>query len=122
MPNATCLFEIYATFTADYTAVYNHPLSVNRYFKSTLAAAGITVPDDVTRIVYDNHQNSIWFKADTIITQQLSYTKVGFTSVYDIIGGSGKFAGARGHIREAGYFNPVDTTEEISAAAGRITY
>ena len=58
----------------------------------------------------------------TVITQLLSCTKVGFTSVYDIIGGSGKFAGARGQIRETGYFNPVDTTEDISAAAGRITY
>ncbi len=97
---------------------------VNQFYSSTLSTAGITVPNTVSSITYDNHGNSVWFTSDegTTLTP-VSITRVNFSAPLDIIGGTGTFAGATGHVLLEGHFNPQLPNQAAEMESnGSITY
>ena len=95
---------------------------VNMFFASQLSAAGITVPNDVSTVVFDKKGNSVWFKLVSNITVPVSAARINFSGVSDIIGGTGKFAGATGQVNLNGYFNPTDPDDAAVSSVGTITY
>lgn len=121
LPNATIFFTVYAKFNSAGTGVDNISIPVNKFYEAQLAAAGLHVPDAVEQIVYDDHQNSIWFKAISRTTAQTGPTTIETTGELIIIDGTGKFHGATGHVSEDGRFNP-QTGEGVIGHRGTITY
>ncbi|MFA6261750.1 MAG: hypothetical protein WC760_09790 [Bacteroidia bacterium] len=97
---------------------------VNQFYASQLAAAGITVPNSVSSITYDDFGNSVWFTSTTGTSlAPVSATRVNFTANLQIIGGTGRFAGASGTTLMNGYFNPQDPNQAaVISTGGTIIY
>lgn len=98
---------------------------VNQFYATQLAAAGITnVPSSVSAITYDSHGNSVWFTSSTGTSlAPVNATRVNFTANLQIIGGTGRFAGASGQTIMNGYFNPQDPNQAaVITTGGTIIY
>ena len=89
------------------------------FYKDRLDSAGITVPDNVTNVYYDNHHNSIWAVSITGTNKPVSPTRVEFTILHKIVGGTGRFEEATGAYTINGYFNP-QTQQTFFSINGRI--
>jgi hypothetical protein len=77
---------------------------VNDYFQSPLASYGLTVPDEVGWIFFDENGNSIWAKGDLDYSSPVdNLMHVNITGNLQIINGTGKFSGAKGHYNVKGY-------------------
>jgi hypothetical protein len=77
---------------------------INDYFKEQLAEYGLTVPDDVGWIFFDKHGNSIWSKGSLKYwSPQENIFRIYADGNMEIIGGTGRFAGAKGHYALSGY-------------------
>lgn len=113
-------YNQYASFSP--TGFGSTAAPVNMFFASQLSAIGIDVPDAVSTIVFDKKGNSVWFRLISNTTVPVSQTRINFSGVSDIIGGTGKFAGATGQVKLIGYFNPTDPNDAAVSSVGFITY
>lgn len=104
--------------------LFGTPAPVNLFFAEELSELGITVPDAVTIIIFDKQGNSIWGSGvGTLPLTIESPTRVLFSGTLNIVGGTGKFAGATGHYKISGYFNPKDFNDAgIEILDGTIVY
>ena len=84
----------------------NIPVPVIKYYAKELATAGITVPDDVQKIVYDDKRNSVWFRYISVSTSFDPPTTVRAKGDLDIVGGSGNLKGQRGMSKKAAILTP----------------
>jgi len=122
MGKAFTKFNQYASFGPNGFGSVGAPLNLFPFLKDPLTAAGITVPDNVNSIVFDDKGNSIWFQLTSNFTVPASATRINFTGTADIVGGTGKFIGATGQVNLTGYFNPTNSNDAGVSAEGRITY
>ncbi len=117
MGPATMYFNQYANGTTVVAA------PVTMFFSSQLTDAGYTnVPSGVSTIVFDDKGNSIWFHHTSIIPTPVSATRVDVLVEEDIVGGTGRFADATGHVTLNTHYNPQDLTESGSVGNGWIRY
>lgn len=103
----TTVFNQYATLS-NTNQLQIVGASANQFFATQLAAAGITVPDNVTNVYYDSHQNSVWTESIGGVSNPVSPTQIDFKVEHSIVGGTGKFAGANGHCTLTGSYNPTN--------------
>jgi hypothetical protein len=122
MGNASTYFNQYIPFTPpDINSV---PAPVNMFFNDELTAAGFPgIPSTVQTITYDSDGNSVWFWGDGNNTSTpVSPTRIEFTGIANIVGGTGKFEGATGQVTLNGYFNPLDPQDAGVGYEGWIEY
>ena len=89
---------------------------VNMFFQNQLPA-GITLPNEVSFFIFDKHGNSIWAKA---ATGDFSYkmpteTRVEILIPAEIIGGTGRFAGAEGYFTISGYSDLIIKADGVTS-------
>ena len=95
---------------------------VTQFFGSKLAEMGIVVDNiEVSSITTDGKGNSIWFKNIQNTVSQSSPERSDFVADVEIVGGTGKFAGAAGTAIVNGYFNPLNG-QGMSTMNGKIVY
>lgn len=119
---ANTYFNQYVPFTPpNFSSV---PAPVIMFFDLALTAAGFPgIPSTVQSIVYDTKGNSIWFLGDgNTVSTPVSPTRIEFTGISTIIGGTGKFEGATGEVTLSGYFNPQDQQDAGVWSDGWIEY
>lgn len=96
---------------------------VTMFYAGELAAAGLTtIPGHVSTINYDGRGNSIWFTQTSSVTTPASPSRLDFVATANIVGGTGRFAGATGSITIRGYLNPTDTSDAAFTSEGTIVY
>lgn len=125
---STGFVNMYVTMTP--TGPQGSPAPVKLFFSEELAAMGLLdkIPDATSILIFDKAGNSIAAKGTAsgpgaIPLQIVSETRVLFSGMLDIIGGTGKFAGATGHYTISGYFNPMDFGDAgIEVKDGTIIY
>lgn len=104
------------------------PIPVHLYFPELGIPESVMVDGQlriINSIVLDEKKNnSIWFSLiEGSSTQQpVSATRIEFNGETDIVGGTGKFEGARGHAILSGFFNPTDTADAHTSQRGWIKY
>lgn len=115
---------IFAMINGQPTPIGSVAAPVNQFYAAELATVGITVPNTVSSITYDNFGNSVWFTSTTGTSlSPVSATRVNFTANLQIIGGSGRYAGASGTTLMNGYFNPQDPNQAaVISTGGTIIY
>lgn len=119
--NAKAYFNQYVTFIPPNIVSLHAPVTM--YFADELEDAGYNdIPDEVGSIVIDDKGNSIWFHATSNTATPVGPTRVEFTGVNLIIGGTGKFEGATGEVTLNGYFNPQDQQDAGFWQDGWIAY
>ena len=119
---ANSFFNQYATLGPNGLASTSAPVTM--FFASALSSAGYSnIPASVSTIVYDDKGNSVWFsQGGSSTTIPASPTRVNFFGTNNIIGGTGKFAGATGQVTLNGYFNPQDPQDASFWQNGWIKY
>jgi len=96
---------------------------VTMFFAGVLAAAGYTgIPASVSTIIFDDKGNSIWFHHTSILSTPVSPTRINVLGEQDIVGGTGKFSEATGHVILNAFFNPQNLQESSSWQTGWISY
>jgi hypothetical protein len=118
MGNASTYFNQYASFGP--TGLTTSAAPVTMFFATQLAP--FNVPSNVSSIVFDDKGNSVWFQSVGTQTMPVSPTRVNFTGTNNIVGGTGKFAGATGQVTVNGYFNPQDQQDASFWQNGWIRY
>jgi hypothetical protein len=118
MGNASTYFNQYATFGP--TGLTTSAAPVTMFFAAQLAP--FNVPSNVSSIVFDDKGNSVWFRSAGTQAIPVSPTRVNFTGTNNIVGGTGKFAGAAGEVTINGYFNPQDQQDASFWQNGWIRY
>ncbi len=119
----TCqtFFNQYVTFGA--TGLLSGFAPLNMFFSSELAAVGITVPNTVSTIFFNDKGQSVWTAVVGFgSTNPVSATRVEFTSNLNIFGGTGKFRNANGTFIISGYFNPQNPQDAGFDVDGWIEY
>lgn len=120
MGNASSYFNQYTIRVGTQVFMFHAPVTM--FFGTELQV--YNVPTNVSSVVFDDKGNSIWFRNDDagLTTTRVSPTKVTFTGIMHIVGGTGKFMGATGETTLNGYFNPTDLTECLTWENGWISY
>jgi hypothetical protein len=118
MGNASTYFNQYASFGP--TGLTSSAAPVTMFFAAQLVS--FSVPSNVSTIVFDDKSNSVWFQSAGTQTMPVSPTRVNFTGTNNIVGGTGKFAGATGQVTINGYFNPQDQEDASFWQNGWIRY
>jgi hypothetical protein len=118
MGNASTYFNQYASFGP--TGLTTSAAPVTMFFAAQLAS--FSVPSTVSSIVFDDKGNSVWFRSAGTQAIPVSPTRVNFTGTNNIVGGTGKFAGATGQVTINGYFNPQDQQDASFWQNGWIRY
>jgi hypothetical protein len=116
--NASTYFNQYASFGP--TGLTSSAAPVTMFFGAQLAS--FSVPSNVSTIVFDDKGNSVWFQSAGTQTMPVSPTRVNFTGTNNIVGGTGKFAGATGEVTINGYFNPQNQQDASFWQNGWIRY
>lgn len=116
--NASTYFNQYASFGP--TGLTTSHAPVTMFFGVPLAS--FNVPANVGSIVYDNKGNSVWFQSAGTQALPAGPTRVNFTGTNNIVGGTGKFAGATGQVTINGYFNPQNQQDASYWQNGWISY
>ena len=99
------------------------PSPVTQFFSTQLTQSGYPgIPNNVSTITYDDNGNSIWFYQTSSVTTPVSETRLTFVATADIVGGTGKFEGAKGSTTIKGYLNPVDQSDAGFRSEGTIVY
>lgn len=100
------------------------PRPVNLFYAAQLQEIGIIVPDDVSIIFFDKQANSIWIKGNgPILYNQINPARNETSFEGEIIGGTGKFNKACGHVFLTAYFNPTDMEDAgMNVTDGTIVY
>lgn len=121
MGKANTYFNQYVTFIPPNVVSLHAP--VTQYFVNQLADAGYTdIPDEVGSIVFDDKGNSIWFQTSSNTSVPVGPTRIEFSGVNQIIGGTGKFEGATGEVALNGYYNPQNQQDAGFWQDGWIEY
>ncbi len=121
MGNATTFYNQKAIFGP--SGLASIPQPVTMFYAAELSAANIlNVPDNVSSIVLDSRGNSVWFESEGSTTTPVSPTRIEFTAVQKIVGGTGRFVGATGETILTGFFNPTDQQDAGSQNEGWIRY
>lgn len=121
MGNAQIYFNQYVPFNPPYFSSIHAP--VNQFFSKELAAVGLgSLSNDVSSVVFDGKGNAVWLHQTSNSTTPVSASRIEFSGISDIIGGTGKFAGATGEVNLKGYFNPLDQQDAAVSADGWILY
>jgi hypothetical protein len=115
---ASSYFNQYASFGP--TGLTSSAAPVTMFFAAQLAS--FSVPSNVSTIVFDDKGNSVWFQSAGTQTMPVSPTRVNFTGTNNIVGGTGKFAGATGEVTINGYFNPQNQQDASFWQNGWIRY
>jgi hypothetical protein len=115
---ASSYFNQYASFGP--TGLTSSAAPVTMFFAAQLAS--FSVPSNVSTIVFDDKGNSVWFQSAGTQTMPVSPTRVNFTGTNNIVGGTGKFAGATGQVTVNGYFNPQNQQDASFWQNGWIRY
>ena len=118
---AKTYFNQYVPFNPPFFSSIAAPVTM--FAATQLAAAGyVGIPAMVNSVVYDDKGNSIWFHQTSNTTMPVSETRINFTGISKIIGGTGKFMGATGEVKLKGYFNPLDQQDAGVGSTGSIEY
>jgi hypothetical protein len=122
MGRANTFFNQYLPFTPPNFGTI--PAPVTMFFDEELTEAGYPgIPSTVQYITFDKKGNSVWFwGSGTTTSTAVSPTRVEFTGVSNIVGGTGRFEGATGQVTLYGYFNPQDTQDASVWSNGWIEY
>lgn len=119
--NCKTFFNQYATIGP--SGLQSGFAPVNMFFSAELAAAGITIPNTISTIFFNDKAQSIWgTTVGTGSTTPVSATRVEFTTNLSIAGGTGRFENATGDFVINGYFNPQNPQDAGFDVDGRITY
>lgn len=82
---------------------------VTQFFSAELESLNLTgIPDEVSSLTTDGRGNAIWFKNIKNVTTPISETLTQFEAEVEVVGGNGRFSGAKGHGVVKGTFNPKD--------------
>lgn len=102
MGNVNTYFNTHTVRIAGRVTVYDAP--VNQYYAAQLP---VSVPTNVSMVVYDDEGNSIWFRIapEGLPSTHLDATHVIMEGKVFIVGGTGKFEGATGETTFHGQFD-----------------
>jgi hypothetical protein len=108
--NANTYVNGYTLRVAGTVIVYHAP--VNMYYAAQLP---FSVPSTVSRVVYDDKGNSIWFRIlpEGLTTWHLDATHVMMEGKVQIVGGTGKFEGATGETTFYGQFDQASYKDGV---------
>jgi hypothetical protein len=101
----------YNTYTPyDNRLTFVHaPVNAVPDLNTALTSYGYNLPENVSAIFFDEHGNSIWSHQLAVgIYTPTATSHVLIDGEFEIVGGTGRFAGAEGHYTVSGYFNQDD--------------